>query len=115
VDTWLHILVDVSILAFFGILYYFYQKRRIIRISLEDIVENLDSFRFKLNEYTESKSNSSDYSLIQSFNNKFEELYQSQSLLELLKLQKNSDTLNKDLQDFFNLICKQIHDHLGAK
>ena len=114
-DTWLHILIDLLILSFFGILYYFFQKKRIIRISLEDILENLDSFRFKLNEFTESKMNSSDYLSIQSFNNKFEDQYQEQNLLELLKLQKDSAILNKDLLDFFNLICKQIHDHLGAK
>lgn len=114
-DTWLHILIDLLILSFFGILYYFFQKKRIIRISLEDILENLDSFRFKLNEFTESKKNSPDYLSIQSFNNKFEDQYQGQNLLELLKLQKDSAILNKDLLDFFNLICKQIHDHLGAK
>jgi hypothetical protein len=115
VDTWLQILVDISILLFFGVLYYFYQKRRIIRVSLEDIVENLDSFRLQLNEYTENKVGSSNYLSIQSFNNEFEKLYQAEDLLGYLKLQKDSNTLNPDLQDFFNLICKQIHDHLGAK
>ncbi len=114
-DSWLFILVDISILGFFGILYYFYQKRRIIRISLEDIQENLEDFRLKLNEYNDEMKHSDVYSNLQEFTDSFEANFQSEDLLGFIKIQNDSVILNKDLEEFYTLICRQIHDHLGAK
>ena len=40
-SIWLNILIDIGVLAFIGLLYYFYQKRRIIRVSHETILYDL--------------------------------------------------------------------------
>lgn len=114
-DTWLHILVDLSILSFFGVLYYFYQKRRIIRTSYEDIIENLDKFRYELNEYTEHMSKQDSYTQIQNFNNKFEDLYEKMDIESFSTLESESTILNKELREFYKLICDQITDHQSAK
>jgi O6-methylguanine-DNA--protein-cysteine methyltransferase len=47
-NQWLYVLIDIGVLGFFALLYYIYQKRRIIyysevefRLELESLIDNL--------------------------------------------------------------------------
>ncbi len=52
-NTFYSILVDLGVLGFFGFLYYWWQKRRIIRASVYEVRENVQEFLYDLHSYLE--------------------------------------------------------------
>jgi hypothetical protein len=105
--TWESILLDIGVLVLLGVAYYYYQKRKIIRVSREDIFSDLERFRFQLNKFSEETPDSSP---LKSFNNEFEAHFQSRDYLQLTKL--SPESLNAELNDFYEALCQQIIDHL---
>jgi hypothetical protein len=106
-STWASILLDIGVLALLGTAYYLYQRRKIIRVSREDILSDLERFRFQLNKFSEDNANSN---ALRIFNNEFEALYQSGDFSQLTKMSPNG--LNSELKDFYEALCQQILDHL---
>jgi len=113
-DLWLNILIDISILAFVGLLYYFYQKRRIIQISKADILADLESYRLKLNEFAETQQEKHEFDLINELCEKVDDYCQTQNLQAFCKLDINEHILNAGLVEDFELICDKITDFLES-
>lgn len=111
-ETWLKILIDITVLSFLGLLYYFYQKRRILRVSFNQVINDLESFRLELNEYLEMHSSNT---IGQNFCDKFENAFNQQDLSTILELQNATLGLDSKLEADFQLLCQQIHDHLTAE
>jgi len=110
-SQWLHILIDISVLSFLGFLYYIWQKRKIIRLSLEDIWIDLENFRFDLHKYTEENNQNKELVL---FTEEFEAAFQAQKIEQIIILEKNTAVLSSALSQYFDQLCHQIKDHLSA-
>lgn len=100
-------LIFFGILILLGVSYYFFQKRRIIRVSKEDILADVEQFRFELNKFNEEHPDSS---ALKVFNNEFEVIYLSGDFSQLIKLE--AEGLNDELKQFYEALCQQIIDHL---
>ena len=105
--TWLGILLDLGILALLGVAYYYWQKRRIVRVSREEILADLESFRFQLNKFTEENPSKSELIL---FTNLFEDIFKQGDIKSIIDLDSNA--LDSELKEFYEALCKQIKDHL---
>ena len=106
-NSWQSILLDLGILTLLGVAYYYYQKRKIIRVDKYAILADIERFRLELNNFCDNKSQSSELKL---FNNKFESIYESGNFSELIKLKPQG--LNSELDHFYEALCQQIIDHL---
>jgi hypothetical protein len=57
----INILIEVAGFGLLGLLYYTWQKKRIIRADVSDIFHQLDKLTFDLNHYLEDHKNKSFY------------------------------------------------------
>lgn len=114
-SIWLNILIDIGILSCIGLLYYFYQKKRIIKNSYQFILENLQHFRYSLNEYVEQMNESDNYQALREFSDQFEVIYQNNELESFSGLLKKQQLLSKELKNQLNLLNDQITDHLISR
>ncbi len=101
------ILIDIGILATLGGIYYFFQRRKIIRVSRQEIIQDLENFRFELNKLTEQRAE--DQKLNQ-FTESFEEHFQVLNVIAILEL--DPSCLNEELGEFYSELTKQISGHL---
>jgi hypothetical protein len=101
------ILIDIGILAALGATYYYWQRRKIIRVSREEIIQDLENFRFELNKLTEDKSDNKE---LLEFTEKFEEHFQVLNVIAILEL--DPTCLNEELKEFYSELSKQISGHL---
>lgn len=113
--NWTNIAIDIGVLSFIGLVYYFYQKRRIIRISKEEILYALHEFRLKINEFADLSKDSSQYEQIKNFTDLFENELQAQNLEGFLLLKNKASYLDSELSDKFHQILFKIEDHLASK
>jgi len=104
---WMGILLDIGILAVLGMAYYYWQKRKIIRVSREEVLADLDDFRLELNKFTEENASNSKITL---FTNQFEDIFKTGDIKSLLELDPKA--LDSELKKFYEALCKQIKDHL---
>ena len=111
-STWTSILFDIAILTVLGCVYYLYQKRRIISVSREEILEDLQNFRQQLNQFADESKNSDSYQDLIQFVEEFELYFQNKDLTAIVNQEGNF--LNKDLVEFQKAISKQITDHLNV-
>lgn len=61
------ILLDLSVLAFLGGLYYFFQKRRIIKASTLEIQDSVQEFLYELHSFLEENKTAPFYEELNSF------------------------------------------------
>lgn len=61
------ILIDLGVLGFFGLLYYWWQKRRIIRASVYEVKESVQEFLYDLHSYLEKNKSAKEYSLLDDY------------------------------------------------
>ena len=113
--NWTNIAIDIGVLSLIGLAYYFYQKRRIIRISKEEILYALHEFRLKVNEFADLNKESSQYEQIKSFTDLFEAEFQTENLEGFLLLKNKTNSLDSSLSDNFHQILHKIEDHLASK
>lgn len=112
---WLNISIDIGILALMGLLYYFYQRKKILKVSKEMILTDLEQFRIVLNEYAEQQKESDKYHSINKFCEKYDLYYQEASLNDFLTIQDESRCLSKNLKQDFSDLCIQITEHITAR
>lgn len=53
-QQWQQVLIDIGVLAFFALLYYLYQKNRILYYSEQEFFQELDSFLGNLEDFVEN-------------------------------------------------------------
>ena len=75
------ILIDLGVLCFFGLLFYWYQKRRIIRNSTYEIQVGLQKLIYDLHNYLDQKESEEYYQELNTYTEKLEQLIQSPSLI----------------------------------
>lgn len=114
-SNWSDILIDIGILSSVGMMYYFYQKRRIIRVSHEAIIGDLEMYRFKLNEFVQSMADTQNYQIVKHFSDQFEVLFQNQDLENFAKLLNQDKCLSDELKDELKALNDQIADHLVSR
>ena len=114
-STWLNILIDIGILSLIGLMYYFWQKKRIIRVSHEAIVHDLENFRLKLNEFVQSMVNNEGYQVLKNFSDQFEELFQTGDIEGFDELSKQDRYLSSELKNDLKALNDQITDHLVSR
>lgn len=114
-SIWLNILIDIGILSLIGLMYYYYQKKRIIRVSHENILSDLESYRFKVNEYVDARKNEENYQRLKEFSDHFEKIYTDQNLEGFNELLNKQDLLSNKLKEQLNALNAQIVDHLASK
>jgi CRISPR/Cas system CSM-associated protein Csm2 small subunit len=66
---WQKVLVDIGVLAFFALLYYLYQKNRIIYYSEKEFFQELESFIENLQQFLDNNQNMKDIEKYQDFLN----------------------------------------------
>ncbi|MBC75446.1 MAG: hypothetical protein CME64_05460 [Halobacteriovoraceae bacterium] len=66
-DNFYSILIDIVVLGFFGLLYYTWQKGRIIKASKAQIKAEISDLIYELHEYLDGKEQTSEYQELNSF------------------------------------------------
>jgi hypothetical protein len=111
-NTWINIAIDIGVLAFAGLLYYIYQRRRILRHSLFQIEDALDKFHYHTNEYAEEMMKTPEYDNINSICEILDDYFQNKNLEQVLKISEKISYLPNPLQEEYKQIADKILDHL---
>ena len=98
------ILIDLGVLAFFGLLFYYFQRRRIIKHSKYEIRELLQKFIFDLHVYLDDKQRESDYKKLNQYAEDLEKLLPREDILNL----KDQLTPPKELPENMQREIEQI-------
>jgi len=76
------ILIDIGVLAFFGVLFYLFQRRRILRNSAYEIKDGIQKLTFDLHHFLDDKKNESFYNELNEYALKLEGLLDSMNIHE---------------------------------
>lgn len=114
-ESWLNIIIDIGVLAFIGLLYYFFQKRRIIKVTHEMIIQDLSEYRLKVNEFIEQKVKSKELNKLQEFADLLDKIYQTQDLESFHHLIQYQDILSQKLSNQLSELNNQVIDLLQSK
>lgn len=87
-DTWFNLIIEMGVLAFLGLLYYFYQKRKIIRFDKEEIFELVGEVTYELNHFLEEKKEEAFYNTLNIFCTQLEECSENSSIQQLHEILK---------------------------
>lgn len=74
------ILIDLAVLGFFGMLYYFIQKRRIIKASVLEVQAAVQEFLYELHSFLERNKSANYYKELDDFARKLETAANSNEL-----------------------------------
>jgi hypothetical protein len=100
------ILIDLAVLAFFGFLFYLFQKRRIIRSSTYEIQDKLQKFIFDLHSYLDGKNDEMFYQELNSYAERLETLLNNPDILSQKNQLNAPKALPDDLKDDLEQILK---------
>lgn len=100
------ILIDLGVLGFFGFLFYFFQRRKILRNSSYEIKQRLQKFIFDLHEFLDGKNEQDFYSVLNTYALNLETVLNSENILD----EKNSliapQALPEELKEEIESILK---------
>jgi hypothetical protein len=85
-DDWLNIAVELSILCFFGFLYYIFQKKRIIRLDTHEVFIIVDELVYELNQYLDGREKENEYTELNQLTIELEEIFKEASIEKLKNL-----------------------------
>lgn len=107
---------EMGVFAFFGLLYYIFQRRRIIHHSISEMFYILDAAIFKTHEFLDDKKNEPFYTKVNDFNLELEKINTRDDLPQLEKLLTNipnelSDEIQMELKD----VKSRISFHIKTK
>lgn len=77
------ILIDLGILGFFGLLYYWFQRRRIIRASVLEVQDRIQEFLYDLHAFLDKNKNASFYTDLDAFALNLEKAANTHDLKEM--------------------------------
>lgn len=98
------ILIDLGVLSFFGFLFYFLQRRRILKHSSYEIREQLQKFIFDLHVFLDDKQNESFYQELDEFAQKLEMILPDQNILDKKEDLNPPNSLPKNMKQEIELI-----------
>ncbi len=108
-DTWLTVLIELGVLAFFGLLYYIIQKRRILRKDKEDIFYLLEQLIYELHHFLEENKQQNFYSDLNKICLNLELQLENKTLNEIQSSLNQIDTpVPEKIQELIN----KLHFHL---
>ena len=87
-DSWWNVLVEAAVLVFFGLLYYFWQKRRIISRDTIEVFEKVHQLTLTLNSYLDGKENESYYQRLNDFTTQLELALKEESIDQIIEAMK---------------------------
>lgn len=105
-ETFYSILIDLGVLTFLGLLYYLWQRRRIIVYSTQEITGELQDFLYHFHSYLQEHQNEEYYTELNAFALSIEESLQTQ---ELALIQRSLNNAPSSLPEEFQKIINQIH------
>jgi hypothetical protein len=85
----LAIALEIGLLAFLGLLYYLFQKRRILKHAKNELIFALEDFLYDINCHLEENKNTQDNSTLQDF------VKEAESYLERKDIKGLCDYLSK--------------------
>lgn len=109
---WFNILIEIGFFLVLALLYYIYQKKKIIRFDKMEIFQMVDEFSIKLNYYLDAHKASQNYQPLNLLCSEIEtaiELNEFDKLLPLLNQMK--DKLPLELRDISSQIIETIENH----
>ena len=109
-DLWLSLTIEFGVLALLGTAYYFYQRRRILRSSREQILADLEEFQHQLNQFMEDSRDKSSYKKICAFTQDFEKFYKASDFQALTSME--TSILDSELKSFYDALGGQILSHI---
>lgn len=110
---WVKILLDLSVLAALGLLYYFVQRRRIIKSDLSEIFHFIEKNIFKAHEFLDTKKENEQYKLMNSFVEGLEKSLETADVKLLNSyLQQIPKGFPKEIKDELNSIKENISIHI---
>lgn len=111
-STWLKILIELAVLSFFGFLYYFWQRKRIIRNDIYDIYEKLDEIIYNIEEFIKDDSKNTNEDL-KIFINEVEQALKTTNLKDVyLSIEKVNKNLPSEMETDLTLIQEQVKFHI---
>ena len=84
-ENWLTIIIEIGILAFILLLYYVFQRRRIIHRDIEEIFLVTDDIIYKIHQYLDNKQGEGHYQELNNFVTSLEKCTEQHSIEELIK------------------------------
>lgn len=109
-DLWLSLTFEFGALALLGTAYYFFQRRRILRSSREQIVADLEEFQYQLNQFMEDSKGKDSYQKVCAFVQGFEMFYKAADFQALTSM--DSNILDSELKSFYDALSGQILSHI---
>lgn len=108
------IAIEMGILTFLGILYYLFQRRRIIRNDLTDIYQLNEKLIYHINDYIDDKRNESIYTVLNAYAEKLESLNEAGDIYALCDFYREvPSVLPEELRADIEIIKKQLSFHEG--
>ena len=107
---WLKITLDISVLAFLGLLYYFIQRRRIIKNDLGEIFHFLEKAIYQSNEFLDNKQDKQFYSRVNSF---IESLEKSLEGSDINLLNESLNSIPSELPEEVQIQLREIKNSLS--
>lgn len=108
-DDIINIFIEVAAFCLLGLLYYIWQKKRILRADINDIFHQLDKLTYDLNHYLDANKNESFYNDI---NKIIEDIEKEQDLARLKEhLLRIPIELSSEISNQRNTLIEQINFH----
>jgi SET domain-containing protein len=109
-DTWINLIIEMGVLALLGFLFYIFQRRRIVRFDIEEILESLENLTYDLNHFLEDNKTKSFYKELDTFCKKVELANENNSLPEMMDIFKDCSFsgMPKDLESKFQEIKTKL-------
>ena len=108
----MRISLEMGLLTFLGVLYYLFQRGRIIRNDLAEIYHLIEKYIFHINDFLDDKKNESYYQELNAYAEKLERLNEAGDIHVLYSfLEKVPNGLPKELEADLETIMTQLKFH----
>lgn len=112
-ETTTKLATELAVLAFFGLLYYIWQRRKIIRVDLAELYQSIDEFTFNITEFLNEEDNRAKYPKLIQIN---KDIHTALQLRELKTIQGHFEEINftvpSEIEEDIAKIKSQIQFHL---
>ena len=108
--NWFNILIEVGFFLFLALLYYLFQKKRIIRADINDVFHKLEQLTYDLNHFLDSYT---DQQLVKDSNKVLDELEREEITLPEIKqlLENLPANLPTEILQFRDEVIEQLNFH----
>jgi hypothetical protein len=112
-ETATSLLLEFAVLCFFGLLYYLWQRRKIIRTDLQSVYQEVDKLIYDIKEFLKEESNKDDFKELAQFLSKLEESYLKEDIVLISEsLKVTVSKIPTEIQLDINIINDQVQFHI---